>query len=85
MLISDFGMIFKVSEKNWLEFLKNRSKGKWVDIDKYGKFIGQIDETITDLTTDQAKALIKDIDDERRNRAVKSRNKATRGANKTKG
>lgn len=85
MLISDFGMVFRVSKRNWLKWLKAFAENKTVNQDGW-KFLGMIDHTITDLTAKQAKELIEDIkNDERRNRAIKSRNKATRGANKTKG
>ena len=59
--VSCDGGLWKLSDKAWVQLLRAKAEGEDVDLDRLGKYIGDLSRSVTDLTPSQARWELEDM------------------------
>lgn len=53
-IVVENGEAFFISDESWLDFLEMRAEGRALAIHRYGTYIGDVMEDVTEMTSSQA-------------------------------
>lgn len=53
-IVVENGEAFFISDELWLDFLEMRAEGRSLDLHRYGTYIGDVMEDVTEMTSSQA-------------------------------